>query len=81
MNITHSHLNLVAKTCGCKDNGQKVSYMFLEESHSLCLDKKDLLAAEIQACELLLGHTRDTSERKTVEKELAELKMALDLLT
>ena len=48
--------------------------------HSLCLDKKDIVLAEIGACETLLQASRDESDRKAVEKEIAELKMALDLM-
>jgi hypothetical protein len=71
-----------AKTCGCKEkNKQKVTYAFSNEFHSLCMDKKDVIEAQIQACERLLKYTKDASERLTVEKEMAEIKMALDLLT
>jgi hypothetical protein len=45
------------------------------------MDKKDVLGAQIQACEKLLKYTKDASERPAVEKEIAELRIALDLLT
>lgn len=48
--------------------------------HSLCLDKRDILLAEIGACEMLLRACRDEGDRRAVEKEIAELKMALDLM-
>ena len=79
MNITYSPLNLVAKTCGCKENN-RVSYLFLEEPHGLCIDKKDLLEAQIQACETLLKYTKDDLERSTVQREIDELRMARDLM-
>jgi len=83
MNISSQESNLVtAKTCGCKEKeGQKVTYSFSESFHSLCLDKKDVLQAEIQACERFLRYVKNESERAVVEKEVAELRMALDLLT
>jgi hypothetical protein len=79
MNITYSPFNIVAKTCGCKDNN-RVSYLFLEEPHGLCVDKKDLLEAQIQACEMFLKYTKDAFERSTVQKEIDELRMARDLM-
>ncbi|MEM3159801.1 MAG: hypothetical protein QXJ74_03365 [Nitrososphaera sp.] len=81
MNIVYSPSGLVtAKTCGCTDRKQ-VTYAFSAEPHSLCLDKKDVLEAQISACERLLKYTKDASEKSTVEKEISELKMALDLMT
>lgn len=83
MNIAGTEVSeiVVAKTCGCeKKNEQKVTYAFSNEFHSLCMDKKDVIEAEIQACERLLKYTKDASERSTVEKEIAELRMALDLM-
>jgi hypothetical protein len=38
------------------------------------------LLAEIVACETLLRGCRDNDDRKAVEKEIADLKMALDLM-
>jgi hypothetical protein len=82
MNVVYPPLSLVtAKTCGCKEKSrQNVAYAFSAEPHSMCMDKKDILEAQVDACERLLKYTKDASERLTVEKEIAELKMALDLL-
>jgi len=87
---------LVAKTCGCsKDKrnnntntnntagisyGRKVTYSFVDDYHSLCLDKKDILSAELEACERLLKQTKDEIDKKIIETEIAELKMTLDLM-
>jgi len=81
MNIFSQESELIsAKTCGCKDK-RSVAYAFSESFHGLCLDKKAVLEAEIQACEKLLKYVPDESERSVVEKEISELRMALDLLT
>ena len=72
---------VMAKTCGCKSNKRKVTYSFLNESHSLCLDRKDLLMAQIEACNKLVQYAIDEDDRKAVEKEINELKMTLDLMT
>lgn len=82
MNIAYPQINLItAKTCGCREKGkQKVTYAFAEEFHSLCMDKKDIIQAEIEACERLLKYVANESEKAVVQKEIAELRMALDLI-
>jgi hypothetical protein len=81
MNITSplQTNSVIAKTCGCQEK-RKVTYSFSEEFHTLCIDKKDILQAEIEACGRLLKYL-EGAERETVEKEIVGLKMALDLLT
>lgn len=84
MNISESEtpLKVVAKTCGCREkNKTKVTYEFVDSYHSLCLDKKDIIYAELDACERLLRYVTDIADKTTVESEIVELKMALDLLT
>jgi hypothetical protein len=44
------------------------------------LDKKDIISAEIEACNRLLKYPRDESDNEVIEKEIAELKMSLDLI-
>ncbi len=79
MNITEENDQIVeARTCG--DQNKRVAYKFLDGFHSLCLDKRDIMLAEIGACETLLRACRDEVDRRAVEKEIAELKMALDLM-
>ena len=81
MNISSQEPDLVtAKTCGCKKNEQ-ITYAFSESSHGLCLSKKDIIEAEINACERLSKYSANESERRAVDRETAELRMALDLLT
>lgn len=71
---------MTAKTTG-KSSGQRIIYSFSNPEHALGMDKKDIIMAEIEACERLLKYVRDESERKIAEKEILELRMALDLLT
>ena len=82
MNIAHTEADydIVAKTCGCKDTTRKVTYSFIDSYHSLCKDKKDIMLSEVQACEILLKYPRDENDTITVENEIAELRLALDLL-
>ena len=79
MNIEEVEDTLIeARTCG--NESKRVAYKFRDAFHSLCLDKKDIMLAEISACETLLKLCQEDSDRKAVEKEIAELKMALDLM-
>lgn len=71
---------MIAKTCGCAES-RKVSYAFVQVSHSLCLDKKDIVSAQLEACERLLKYAADQNDRGALEQEIRELKMALDLMT
>lgn len=81
MNITESEepLRIIAKKCGCKE--KKVRYSFNGAFHFLCLYKKDIILAQSVACERLLIQTTDRIERQIIEDEIAELKMALDLMS
>lgn len=83
MNIVYPEENpITARTCGCREkNRQKVTYAFSQEFHILCMDKKYIIQAEIEACERLLKYAINDSERAIIEKEIAELKAALDLMS
>ena len=85
MNIaqTETSMKVIAKTCGCKEKNKKkkkVTYSFLDSYHSLCIDKRDIISAELEACERLLKYAADESDKNTVEREIAELRMMLDLM-
>lgn len=71
---------MIAKTCGCKDTKRKVTYSFVGSYHDLCRDKNDIILSEIQGCERLLKYTGDENDMVVLEKEIEELKLALDLL-
>jgi hypothetical protein len=72
---------MTAKTCGCKDRGMRVAYTFVQTYHTLCLDKKDILVAEIEACEHLWNYATESRDKEAAGKELVELRMTLDLMT
>jgi hypothetical protein len=82
MNIVDSETvtMIVAKTCGCTDK-RRISYAFLQGYHDLCVDKKDIVSAQLEACERLLKYATDQIDRAALDKEIKELKMALDLMT
>jgi hypothetical protein len=54
----------------------------LNETHGLCLDKKDIIIGQLEACEKLQRYTlNENDNRIALEREIRELKMALDLMT
>ncbi len=75
-----SPLRIEAKTCGCKEKGITIAYSLIDTYHSLCVNKKDIMLTQIQACENLLKFTNDERDKSAIIKEIAELKMTLDLL-
>jgi hypothetical protein len=75
-----SSSNIEAKTSGCGENGIKIAYSIGDTYHRLCLDKKDIMLGEIEACERLLNLTNDERDKSAIIIEIAELMMALDLL-
>ena len=82
MNISDSEspVRILAKTCGCNGRNMKVTYSIIDSYHNLCLDKKDIISAEIEACQRLTKYTVDEKDKLVIDTELAELKMSLDLM-
>jgi hypothetical protein len=83
MNIceTEVPITILAKTCGRKEKkSRKVTYNFIDEYHSLCLDKKEIILAQLCACTTLLKHAIQDNDKNTIETEISELKMAIDLM-
>jgi hypothetical protein len=68
------------RTCGCKERSRKVTYSFIDAYHSLCLDKKDLVLAELEEWTKLLKYAIQETDKKTTEREIFELKTAIDLM-
>lgn len=83
MNVIESEdsFRVIAKICGCKEKGKYVTYSFIDAYHSLCLNKKDIILAESEACERLLVRTSNSIDRKIIEDEIAKLKMALSYMS
>lgn len=83
MNIDFDELPtlVIAETYGCEGSRRRVTYLLLNETHGLCLDKKDLMTGQLEACGKLLRYTGDQGDRAALEQEMQELKMALDLMT
>ena len=81
MNIVDSDrvLVLTAKTCGPEYGNRKIVYMPIDWNQILCVDKKEIILGQLNACQTLLRHASEP-DREVIEKEIAELKMSLDLM-
>jgi hypothetical protein len=62
---------IVAKTCGCnvgeRDSSNrriKIVYFILESYETFCVDKKNIIVAQLDSCDMLLKYTADKKERK-----------------
>ena len=64
MNIVETETPFVveAKTSNCKNQERNISYQFIESAHSLCFDKREIILAQIQACERLFKYTKDKTD-------------------
>ena len=68
-----------AKTIGHKE-GRNVIYSVENSYHSICIDKRGIVLGQIHACEKILKYTSDRIDQIILEKEIADLKLMLDLI-
>jgi hypothetical protein len=73
-------LGIIAKTCGCKEKEKKVTYSFVDNFYDLCIDKKDIILSQLEACELLLKYATGKPDEQTIKKEIDELRAAVVLM-
>ena len=81
MNILEieSPFKIEAKTSKFNDE-TNVMYSIAEPYHNYCIDKKEIIIEQIKACENLLRDTNNKIGILTLEREISELKLALDIL-
>jgi hypothetical protein len=81
MNIVEmeSPFIIEAKTTGSNRN-RSVTYSPVDTYHNIFIDKRDLILAQIHACEILLKYTKDRTDQIILEKEIGDLKLMLDLI-
>jgi hypothetical protein len=79
MNILESENRFIveAKICGCSDNKKKVSDHYIESAFNFCLENRDIIFAQLQACERLLECANDETELSTIKREIVDLHLAL----
>jgi hypothetical protein len=59
---------------------EKIAYSTIDFHHALYINKKDLLLAQVHACELLYKYTADIYDINVLKKEISDLKLMLDLM-
>lgn len=81
MNVTdlETLIQIDAKICG-SERSRKIAYSIMDFHHSLYINKKDIILAQIQACEVLCKYTTDECDANVLKKEALDLKLMLDLI-
>ena len=81
MNLLDSEsvVQIDAKLCGTVHK-RKIAYSTVDLDHALYINKKDILLAQIHACELLYKYTADICDINVLKKEISDLKLMLDLM-
>jgi hypothetical protein len=81
MNVTdlETLIQIDAKICG-SERSRKIAYSIMDFHHSLYINKKDIILAQIQACELLFKYTTNECDTNVLNKETLDLKLMLDLI-
>jgi hypothetical protein len=81
MNVTNleSSIQIDAKICGSVER-RRIAYSIMEFHHSLYINRKDIILAQISACGLLYKYTTDSFDKNILKKEISDLKLMLDLI-
>jgi hypothetical protein len=81
MNVTdlESSIQIEAKICGSVER-RRIGYSIMDFHHSLYINRKDIILAQIYACELLYKYTTDSFNKNVLKKEISDLKLMLDLI-
>ena len=72
-------LKIEAKTSKYNEK-TSIIYSIAELQHNFCIDKKEIIMEQIKACENLSRYTINQSDSLALEREISELKSALDIL-
>jgi hypothetical protein len=72
-------LKIEAKTTRYHDK-TNIIYLIAELQHNICINKKEIMREQIKACENLSRYTTNKTESLALEREISELKVALDIL-
>jgi uncharacterized small protein (DUF1192 family) len=56
-----------------------IIYSVAELQHNICIDKKEIIREQIKACENLSRYITNKSDSLALEREISELKIALDI--
>jgi hypothetical protein len=80
MNIIKTEIPFIveAKSTGSYEKKNRIiTYHFLESAHTLCLDKVELLKAQLRACERLLMEPKEKEDKNIIQNEITKINLAL----
>ena len=81
MNIIELEFPLKIEAKTSKYNEEtSIIYSIAELQHNFCIDKKEIIMEQIKACENLSRYSTNKSDNLALEREISELKLALDIL-
>ena len=72
-------LKIEAKTTKYNDK-TNIIYSIAELQHNICINKKEIKREQIKACENLSRYTTNKTDTLALQREISELKIALDIL-
>lgn len=71
-------LKIEAKTTRYNDK-TNIIYSIAELQHNICINKKEIIREQIKACENLSRYTTNKTDTLALQREISELKIALDI--
>jgi len=84
MNIIKTEIPFIgeAKTTDCNNRkNRNITYHFMESAHPTCLDKEELLQAQLKACQRLLRLPYEEEyDKDIIENEIIELSQVLNVM-
>jgi hypothetical protein len=84
MNIIKTEIPFIveAKTTDCNNRkNRNITYHFMESAHPTCLDKEELLQAQLKACQRLLRLPyEEENDKDIIENEIIELSQVLNVM-
>ncbi len=81
MNILEIEFPLKIEAKTTRYNGKtNIIYSVAELQHNIWLNKKEIIREQIKACENLSRYTTNKTDSLALEREISELKIALDIL-
>ena len=84
MNIIKTEIPFIveAKTTDCNNRkNRNITYHFMESAHPTCLDKEELLQAQLKACQRLLRLPyEEENDKDIIENEIIESSQVLNVM-
>lgn len=72
-------LKIEAKTTRYNDK-TNIIYSIAELQHNICINKREIIREQIKAYENLFRYTTNKTDTLALQREISELKIALDIL-